>query len=73
MFGIGLSELILIAIVALVFLGPEKLYEAALFAGKILGEIQKAGKELKNSIVEEALKTGDKSLDSAGEKRTPDE
>lgn len=41
MFDFGLSELLLVGIVALIVLGPERLPEAARGAGRLFGKIQK--------------------------------
>lgn len=41
MFDFGLSELLLVGVVALIVLGPERLPEAARGAGRLFGKIQK--------------------------------
>jgi sec-independent protein translocase protein TatB len=50
MFGIGLTELVLIVIVALIFISPEKLPEVARAAAKTLRDARKTGNELKRAI-----------------------
>lgn len=50
MFGIGMPEMILIAVVALIVLGPKKLPELAKSLGRALREFKKATTELKESI-----------------------
>lgn len=50
MFGIGWLEMILIFIVALIAVGPKKLPELAKTLGKAMGELRKAGQELKDNI-----------------------
>lgn len=54
MFGIGLSELIVIIIVALIFIGPDKLPQLARTLGKAFSEFRKAGEEVKKSFNEAA-------------------
>ncbi len=50
MFGIGIPEMILIAAIALIVLGPKKLPELAKSLGRALREFKKATTELKESI-----------------------
>ncbi len=64
MFGIGLSEFILVLIVALIALGPEKLPGMAKALGKAFSEFRKAGEEVKKSFAEAAS--------SAEEKKGPE-
>jgi Tat protein translocase TatB subunit len=52
MFGVGLGEFILIVIVALVVLGPEKLPVVAKQLGKGLRELKRASNDLQNSFHE---------------------
>ena len=44
MFGIGMQELILVLVVALIILGPKKLPDAAKSLGKALNEFKRAAK-----------------------------
>jgi TatA/E family protein of Tat protein translocase len=54
MFGsLGLPELMLIFVVALIVFGPKKLPEIGRTLGKALGEFKKATDELKNTIERE--------------------
>ena len=50
MFGIGMPELIVILVIALIVIGPEKLPDLARAIGRGLGEFRKATNELKDSI-----------------------
>jgi len=52
MFGIGFPELVLILIVALIVLGPEKLPDLAKALGRAYSEFKRAGEDLKRSIAE---------------------
>ena len=55
MFGVGLPEVIMILIVALIVLGPKRLPEIAKGLGKALGEFQRATSGLADELGEEAL------------------
>lgn len=53
MFDIGFSELIVIAIVALVVIGPERLPKVARTAGLLLGRMQRYVSDVKSDISRE--------------------
>jgi sec-independent protein translocase protein TatB len=53
MFDVGFSELVLLAVVALVVLGPEKLPHAARMAGAWLGRIRRAMTNIQMEIEKE--------------------
>ncbi len=53
MFNIGLPELILILVVALIVLGPRRLPEIAKALGRGLAEFKRATEEVKRQIEEE--------------------
>ncbi|WP_300450902.1 Sec-independent protein translocase protein TatB [Accumulibacter sp.] len=50
MFDIGFSEMIVIAIVALVVIGPERLPKVARTAGHLLGRLQRYVSDVKSDI-----------------------
>ena len=50
MFDVGLSELMVIAIVALVVIGPERLPKVARTAGLLLGRLQRYVSDVKSDI-----------------------
>lgn len=53
MFGIGFTELLLIAIIAILFLGPDKLPEAMVEMAKFIKSIKKTIGDAKSSLEEE--------------------
>jgi sec-independent protein translocase protein TatB len=50
MFGIGMQELILVLVIALIILGPKKLPDAAKSLGKALNEFKRATSDIKESL-----------------------
>ena len=50
MFGIGLPELLIIMVIALVVIGPSKLPDIARALGKGMAEFRKASQEIKDSF-----------------------
>lgn len=54
MFGIGMPELVIIMVIALVVMGPQKLPELARSLGKGLAEFKRASTDFKRSMDEEA-------------------
>ncbi len=49
MFGLGFAEIVIIAILALLLLGPDRLPEAAKMLGKTIQDLKKATDGLKTS------------------------
>src|SRR5574343_2071414 len=50
MFDIGFSELVVIAVVALIVIGPERLPKVARTAGHLLGRLQRYVNDVKSDI-----------------------
>ena len=59
MFGIGLPEMIIIAVVALIFIGPDKLPGVLRSIGKGLVELKRATSEVRSTVQEEMQKIED--------------
>lgn len=54
MFGnLGMSELVIILVIALIIFGPRKLPELGRSLGKSIGEFKRASNELRSTIEEE--------------------
>ena len=59
MFGIGLPEMIIIAVVALIFIGPDKLPGVLRSIGKGLVELKRATSDVRSTVQEEMQKIGE--------------
>ncbi|MEA3418237.1 MAG: Sec-independent protein translocase protein TatB [Campylobacterota bacterium] len=53
MFGMGFTEILLIAVIAILFLGPDKLPDAMVKVAKFMKSVKKAVGDAKNSLEEE--------------------
>ena len=52
MFGVGMTEIVVILVIALLIFGPNKLPELARSLGKGFGEFRRASFDLRQSIME---------------------
>jgi len=68
MFGIGLPELLVILVIALIVIGPEKLPELAKTLGKTFYEFKKVIDGVKDSVNEEEARIN-KSLQASADKK----
>ncbi|MEE9543292.1 MAG: twin-arginine translocase TatA/TatE family subunit [Thermodesulfobacteriota bacterium] len=72
MFGIGITEIILILIVALVIIGPEKLPELAKTIGKTFNEFKRTSNDIKRTFDLESNEPPVKSSKESESFRPPD-
>ena len=64
MFGIGTGELLLILLIALLVLGPERMPKVARDVGKVMGELRRTSDELREEFLN-ADRAINKALDVA--------
>lgn len=72
MFGIGFTELLLISVIAILFLGPDKLPQALVDMAKFIKKIKITVGDAKNTL-EEELKIADLKEEALGYKKQLDE
>lgn len=65
MFGLGLPELILILVIALLFVGPKKLPSVGASIGKAITEFKKAFSPKEDKVAQETADTADAEAKSA--------
>jgi Tat protein translocase TatB subunit len=66
MFGIGPEELVLILIIALIVLGPERMPKVARDIGRVVGDLRRTSDQLREEFL-----NADKILDKAADAATP--
>jgi Tat protein translocase TatB subunit len=66
MFGIGAEELMLILILALIVLGPERMPKVARDIGRVVGDLRRTSDELREEFL-----NADKLLDKAADAAPP--
>jgi Tat protein translocase TatB subunit len=65
MFGVGPEELVLILIIALIVLGPERMPKVARDIGRVVGDLRRTSDELREEFLN-ADKLLDKAADATG-------
>ena len=70
MFGIGPEELVLILIIALIVLGPERMPKVARDLGRVVGDLRRTSDQLREEFLN-SDKLLDKAADAAGPPAQP--
>jgi sec-independent protein translocase protein TatB len=71
MFGIGTGELLLIALVALLVLGPERMPRLMRDVGKTVNDLRKTSDQLRGDLLNADLTSADRMLDAASRAIAP--
>ncbi|HEY7623692.1 MAG TPA: twin-arginine translocase TatA/TatE family subunit [Candidatus Limnocylindria bacterium] len=66
MFGIGPEELVLLLVIALIVLGPERMPKVARDVGRVVGELRRTSDQLREEFL-----NADKALENAAGAATP--
>ena len=72
MFGIGLPELVLIGVLGLLVLGPQRLPEVARTVGRLYGQLRRASEDFQRTIRQD-LEVLDRQEDANRNKAVTDE
>lgn len=54
MFGIGMTEMIVIAVIALIFIGPDQIPEVARTVGRFLNDLRRSTDDIKRQFSDQA-------------------
>ncbi len=71
MFGIGFAELVLVLVVALLVVGPDKLPGLARSIAKAYNELRRTGNDIKRSVTEIDIGGSRADLDDEQDRRAP--
>ena len=70
MFGVGPEELVLILVIALIVLGPERMPKVARDLGRVVGDLRRTSDQLREEFLN-ADKVLEKAADAAGPAAVP--
>ncbi|MBI2845541.1 MAG: twin-arginine translocase TatA/TatE family subunit [Chloroflexi bacterium] len=69
--GVGLGEVLLVVVIALIVLGPERLVESASSLGRLAGELRRASQEFADQINQELEAPPPSKKPSSPNQKTP--